>query len=606
MSSVLLALTLGVNLLFWAVVGAARWVAERRPRTRPAVVGRRIRPDQVAVLVAAHNEELGVTNTVAAAHRLVPSGNVFVVSDGSTDQTVSRAREAGAIVYDLQPNRGKAGALAAGIGHFELREGFEVVMLLDADTAPAPDYLDTGLPLFDDPDVVAVAGRAATVWERGDRLGVLGQILRAYRERLYVTFQVLFKYGQASRYANAVTIVPGFASMYRTWVLGLIDIEAHGLAIEDFNMTFEVHVHRLGRIAFHPRAAIAYTQDPHNLPDYMKQVSRWSLGFWQTLRRHGLHRGRFWFALAAFVVEVLTSSVLFVLLGPALALTVAAVLWVHFAGVQDTLGSVAVGVISALPPHDFLFGVVVPDYALTVVVAVVQRRPIYLLLGLGFLPLRCVDAWLCLHSLWRTRSVQSAGTWTSPQRRGAVGVPLPDPVPAGVGASATSPASPPSGPGPASAPASSPRPTPTPRTSSRSLGPRAVTMTVEADTPRLAPALNNGSASPRLDPVCPVPGPRRAVSDAPSRPGRQNGSGWPGPDRRALRANALEQAVAAFLGIALCETSAAMTATTDAAAGPGSAGAAGSPHVGTRSSAWSSTTDPHRHPRPVVGAWPRS
>lgn len=98
MSSVLLALTLGVNLLFWAVVGAARWVAERRPRTRPAVVGRRIRPDQVAVLVAAHNEELGVANTVAAAHRLVPSGNVFVVSDGSTDQTVPRAREAGAIV----------------------------------------------------------------------------------------------------------------------------------------------------------------------------------------------------------------------------------------------------------------------------------------------------------------------------------------------------------------------------------------------------------------------------------------------------------------------------------------------------------------------------
>jgi len=177
-------------------------------------------------------------------------------------------------------------------------------------------------------------------------------------------------------------------------------------------------------------------------------------------------------------------------------------------------------------------------------------------------PLRCVDAWLCLHSLWRTRSVQSAGTWTSPQRRGPVGVPLPDPVPAGVGASATSTASPPSDPGPASAPASSPRPR-------------------EADTPRLAPALNNGSGSPRLDPVRPVPGPRRAVPDAPSRPRRQNGSGWPSPGRRALRADALEQALAAFLGIALCETSTAMTAA-DAAAGSGSAGAAGSPHVGLR------------------------
>jgi poly-beta-1,6-N-acetyl-D-glucosamine synthase len=64
----------------------------------------------------------------------------------------------------LHPNRGKAGALAAGIERFALRERFEVVMLLDADTAPAPDYLQTGLPQFDDPDVVAVVGRAATVW----------------------------------------------------------------------------------------------------------------------------------------------------------------------------------------------------------------------------------------------------------------------------------------------------------------------------------------------------------------------------------------------------------------------------------------------------------
>ena len=425
LSLALIVFVVGVNLLFWAGVGAARWTAERLARGVPAPPRHRIRPEQVAVLIAAHNEELGVASTVAAAHRLVPRGNVFVVSDGSADRTVARAREAGAMVLDVNPNGGKAAALAAGIKHFALGERFEVVMLLDADTAPAEDYLDTGLPLFDAPDVVAVAGRAATVWDRADRLGVVGQILRAYRERLYVAFQTLFKYGQAARRCNAVMIVPGFASMYRARVLGSIDIAARGLAIEDFNMTFEVHAHRLGRIAFHPRAAIAYTQDPHNLRDYSKQVSRWCLGFWQTLRRHGVRRGVFGLALAAFVAELLTSSIIFVVLGPLLVLAGAGALLVHLTGIDGVIRELAIGVATAVPVWELLLSVLLIDYLLTVLVAARQRRPSYLLLGLAFLPLRCLDAWLCLCSLWRTRFARSVGTWTSPTRRAPTGLPRP-------------------------------------------------------------------------------------------------------------------------------------------------------------------------------------
>ena len=416
----LLVLALGVNLLLWGLVGAARYARQCRGRlTWVDVPPLRIRPRQVAVLIAAHNEELGVRATVASAHRQVPRGNVFVVSDGSKDATVAMATRAGASVYDLNPNRGKAGALAAAIRHFDLAERFEVVMLLDADTVLSTDYMTSSLHMFDDPEVVAVAGRAATVWDTSERLGFVGTVLRAYRERLYVLFQVLLKYGQASRLTNAVTIVPGFASMYRTRILSSVDIDAPGLAIEDFNMTFEVHARRLGRIAFHPRAAVAYTQDPHTLRDYSKQVERWSLGFWQTLRRHGLHLGRFWFLLAAFVAEVLTSSVVFVMLGPAVLLSVAAQLWLSLAGPAGEMGMLAESVAGVLPPHVAVFGVVLPDYLFTVIVAAAQGRVSYLFLGLFFVPLRCLDAWLCLRALWRSR-LQSVGVWTSPERR-AVG-----------------------------------------------------------------------------------------------------------------------------------------------------------------------------------------
>ncbi len=416
----LLVLALGVNLLLWGSVGAVRYAAQRGRRLFSAYVPpSRIKPHQVAVLIAAHNEELGVRATVDAAHTQVPRGNVFVVSDGSKDATVATATHAGASVYDLNPNRGKAGALAAAIRHFTLAERFEVVMLLDADTVLSADYMKSSLNMFDDPDVVAIAGRAATVWDKTERLGFVGTLLRAYRERLYVLFQVLLKYGQASRLTNAVTIVPGFASMYRTRILSSIDIDAPGLAIEDFNMTFEVHARRLGRIAFHPRRAIAYTQDPHNLRDYSKQVERWSLGFWQTLRRHGLHLGRFWYLLAAFVAEVLTSSVVFVMLGPALLLSAAGQLWLSLVGPGGDMGMLAENVSGVLPPHVALLGVVLPDYLFTVIVAIAQRRASYLFYGLFFVPLRCVDAWLCLRALWRSRR-QSVGVWKSPERR-AVG-----------------------------------------------------------------------------------------------------------------------------------------------------------------------------------------
>ena len=206
------------------------------------------------MLVAAHNEELVIADTIRAASQLVDLTNIHIISDGSTDTTATVARAAGANVLELNPNRGKAGALAAGIEHFELCRRFAVVLLLDADTHLAPDYLVTGLPLFDDPGVVAVAGRARTIDDRGSATR-LGRFLVAYRERLYVIVQLLMKFGQAAKWANAVTIVPGFASMYRTDALQHIDVRGAGLVIEDFNMTFEIHAKKLGRIEFHPSAA---------------------------------------------------------------------------------------------------------------------------------------------------------------------------------------------------------------------------------------------------------------------------------------------------------------------------------------------------------------
>ena len=394
-------LILGISTPLWSVVGFLRvvgeWQNKTNPRQRAARREALMRPSEVAVLIAARNEELVLRDTIASAATQVPRSNIHVVSDGSTDATALIAEQEGVNVLELSPNRGKAGALAAGIEYFDLDTRFEAVLLLDADTRLAHNYLRTGLPMFNDPDVVAVAGRAKTLPDPGGS-GLLARILITYRERLYTVVQLLMKYGQASRPANVVSIVPGFASMYRSRVLPHIDLTAPGLLIEDFNMTFEVHAKKLGRIEFHPSAANAYTQDPNNLRDYTRQVRRWSLGFWQTVRRHGIRRSKFGLALLLHVIELIASSLLLVLTLP---LTVASLI----------SGS------DFLRPEHILLGVLLPDFLLTVITALVLRRPGVLVLGLAFPLVRIIDGSICLATVVQAWTRRTTGAWTSPSRR---------------------------------------------------------------------------------------------------------------------------------------------------------------------------------------------
>lgn len=429
----LVLLVLGVNLAFWGTVGALRLIDETlhgasrrtrhgsgrtlsaplRPPLPPGGRGGSIRVGDLAVLMPAHDEEMVIGSSLAAITRLVPASDVHVVSDHSTDRTVEIARAAGVHVMETPTNVGKAGALAHALREGGLLDSYRAVIILDADTQLAPQYFDCALPMFDDPEVVAVAGRAHTRWQRS--LGVLGTVLVSHRQRVYALTQWLLKYGQTWRGISATHIVPGFASVYRTSALRHITVDAPGLVIEDFNMTFEVHAKRLGRIAFHP-GAVAYTQDPDRYGDYVRQMRRWCLGLWQTIRRHPPMPGVFGVTLAAMVVELVVSSLAFVLLPLVLGL-----LLLHGVGpgVLDVpvLGDVTGAVAGRIGLTQLLLVVLVPDYALTVAVAIAERRPRYLLAGLLFVPLRIVDGAITLAALPTAFLTRSDGTWTSPTRR---------------------------------------------------------------------------------------------------------------------------------------------------------------------------------------------
>ncbi|MCS5732929.1 glycosyltransferase family 2 protein [Herbiconiux daphne] len=439
---IVIVLVLGVNTILWTTAGGIRLIAAGIRRNRYAYEHARSEAptrDQVAILIAAHNEEVVIGHTIGSLESFGHNINVFVVSDGSTDDTAAIARAHGATVLELSPNRGKAGALVEAIKQFEIAERFEVLLLLDADTHLTADYFETGLGEFADPTVVAVAGRASTLFNPRSPT-FFGRLLVAYRERVYIAMQYLFKFGQAGRYANVVPIVPGFASMYRTSILSEIDIAAQGLKIEDYNMTFEVHAKRLGRIAFHPNAAIALTQDPDTLVDYVKQVERWNLGFWQTVGRHRFQMRFFWLSLSLFILELVLSSVVLILLLPAVMLSTGASVATDVG--LDPSGTAA-DLAALLPPLALVLAVVLPDYVLTLLAAVVAKKPVYLVYGVFFPFFRVVDALLCMVALFEAMFSRSTGSWKSPSRRAARpdaaagAAPVPEHAPAPVMASSS-------------------------------------------------------------------------------------------------------------------------------------------------------------------------
>jgi glycosyltransferase involved in cell wall biosynthesis len=106
---------------------------------------------KLLAVIPAHREERFVGDVVRRTRAHV--GDVLVVDDGSPDATGERAREAGARVVRVEPNRGKGNALRLGFAA-AVREGYDGVVQLDADGQHAPEEL---------PALVAAAAEADVV-----------------------------------------------------------------------------------------------------------------------------------------------------------------------------------------------------------------------------------------------------------------------------------------------------------------------------------------------------------------------------------------------------------------------------------------------------------
>lgn len=123
-----------------------------------------MQPFQAVVIIPAYNEEPGIARVIAD----IPKQLVFdiiVVDNGSTDQTATKARQAGARVVS-QPERGYGSACLAGIA--SLPPATEVVIFLDGDYSDDPAQIKDLLQALQDNQADMVLGsRTRGCPERG-------------------------------------------------------------------------------------------------------------------------------------------------------------------------------------------------------------------------------------------------------------------------------------------------------------------------------------------------------------------------------------------------------------------------------------------------------
>jgi GT2 family glycosyltransferase len=120
-----------------------------------------VRP-AVTLAVPCKNAAPTLHAVLDAGERLAPD-ELFVVDDGSTDETAAIARRHGARVLSHGKNRGLAAARNTALA----RARTELVVFVDGDAVPDPDLLSRLAAGYDDPRLAAVGGQVMEHAESG-------------------------------------------------------------------------------------------------------------------------------------------------------------------------------------------------------------------------------------------------------------------------------------------------------------------------------------------------------------------------------------------------------------------------------------------------------
>lgn len=230
----------------------------------------------VSIIVPCYNEEKTVANCVhGLMKQTYENYEVLLVNDGSTDGTEKACMELASLYPQKvrainKMNGGKASALRLGLEH----SIGEIIVTMDADSIFLPDALKNLVSSFDDPNIGAVGGNV--------RVANKDSFLGRNQAVEYLTGLAIQK--RAFAYLNCMQVIAGAIGAFRREVLIKVGGYSSDTIVEDMDVT--VSVLRAGHRVEYCGKAIAYTEAPANIKDFLKQRYRWTFGGFQVLRKH--------------------------------------------------------------------------------------------------------------------------------------------------------------------------------------------------------------------------------------------------------------------------------------------------------------------------------
>lgn len=304
--------------LFIVTLAVAQWIYSRKGSFRKLCLDYN---PHVDVIIPAYNEENLITKTVnAILHSTYQNFHIYVIDDGSKDNTLEVLNNEFAknprVTILTKPNGGKSSALNYGIE----KSVSDIIITLDADTLFHHDTIEKLVRRFVDQRVSAVAGNAKV----GNRINILTR----WQALEYITSQNLDR--RAFELMNCISVVPGAIGAWRRSAL----LEAGGFSTdtlaEDADLTYAIL--KNGHQIAYDDEAIAFTEAPDSVKNFIKQRFRWMYGTLQTTWKHRDVFGRPRYGgLGLFAIpNVLIFQIFFPLISPLMDLMLIVSLWWAF------------------------------------------------------------------------------------------------------------------------------------------------------------------------------------------------------------------------------------------------------------------------------------
>lgn len=258
-----------IRYLAIAILASIQHRRSKRLNSAPNFAGK------VSIIVPGFNEEVTAEKTIDNLLLIdYEDFEIIFVDDGSTDNTYQKLQDKFGdnekVTIRTKENGGKSSALNTGI---RLASG-EFIVCIDADTQLRHDAVQELIKYFGNEEVAAVAGNVKVGNERNS--------WTYWQSIEYVTSQNFDR--RAFDVLNCITVIPGAIGAFRKSAILETGLFEHDTLAEDCELTMRLL--KAGyRVRYNPKA-IAVTEAPENLKQFIKQRTRWMFGIMQSFWKH--------------------------------------------------------------------------------------------------------------------------------------------------------------------------------------------------------------------------------------------------------------------------------------------------------------------------------